>query len=302
MDIAINQVIPDENRGKGWLMPSTFPHLKLELLKGTNYYYEKLMQAKDAQDKDIQACLEAVANGESSCELPSTGETVKIERHEWEVENSDMSEGTKHVLQAQISKLIKEAADQVTKSRGTIPSNIQEILDRLNKVDPPKFDWKGYIRRFVGCSTKVYVKKSRRKLNVRFTDNPGQRVKQHKHIMLGLDTSGSVSTAELKEFQNEMHHIQMNGTTITVVQFDSAISHIGPFNPRVPFEVKGREGTNFQQCIDHYNTNKRTFSCCIIMTDGEAPDPQNVQGNVLWVLSSKSGMTDHLTGKTIKLN
>lgn len=300
MDIAINQYIPDQNRGEGWMMPDLFPDLNLDKMEGTIYYYEKLMEAKDQMDQDIQAMLAAMMAGEGSCELPSSGQSVNLPDHQWE-DAEGLSEGTVRIMKAQMEKIIVEAAAQVSKSRGTIPSEIQVILDRLETIEPPKFDWKGYIRRFIGCSTRVYSHRTRRRLNHRFASDPGVVSRLHKHVLLALDTSGSVSEDELREFQNEMHHIQKNGTTITVVQADAAVSHIGPFKPTEDFAVYGRGGTSFQPVIDYYNENIRKYSCLIYMTDGEAPNPSDVKGNVLWVLSSTSQKTDHLTGKTIRL-
>lgn len=300
MDIHINQYIPTQNRQDSWLMPSSFPDLQLAEFQGTNYYYEKLMQAKNAQQQDITAMLEAIGAGAGSCELPSSGETVTFSSHDWEVAEG-LNEGSKRIMQAQMGKLIREAAEQISKSRGTIPGNIQEILDRLSAITPPKFDWKGYIRRFIGCSTQVYQHKTRRRYNLRFSKDPGHVTRLHKHVLLALDTSGSVSREELKEFQNEMHHIQRNGTIVTIVQCDTAISHIGPFKPKEDFTIHGRGGTSFQPVIDYYNENLKKFSCLIYMTDGEASDPMNVKGNVLWVLSSTSQKTSSLTGKIIQL-
>jgi predicted metal-dependent peptidase len=36
-------------------------------------------------------------------------------------------------------------------------------------------------------------------------------------------------------------------------------------------------------------------------TDGEAPAPENAKGNILWIISSVSGMNDQLPGHVIKL-
>ena len=99
-----------------------------------------------------------------------------------------------------------------------------------------------------------------------------------------------------------MYHIHRNGTEITVIQCDAAVSSIKPFNPKEDFAVHGRGGTSFQPVIDYYSVNLAKYSCLIYMTDGEAPDPHGVVGQVLWVLSSTSTKTNHLTGKTIQLN
>ena len=148
----------------------------------------------------------------------------------------------------------------------------------------------------------MFTKKSRRKYNKRTPLFPGLKIKQRKHILVGIDTSGSVNNSELKEFLNEIHHMYKTGSEVTIVQCDTAISHVGPFDPKKDFEVHGRGGTSFQPVIDYYNENFHKYSCLMYVTDGEAPAPENAKGNILWVLSSISQMNNDLPGSVIKLN
>jgi predicted metal-dependent peptidase len=87
-----------------------------------------------------------------------------------------------------------------------------------------------------------------------------------------------------------------------VVQADTAISHIGPFNHRADFEVHGRGGTSFQPVIDYFNENIHKYTCLIYFTDGEAYAPTPAKGRMLWVLSSQSPLNPKLVGPQIKLN
>lgn len=299
MDIEINQYINEKFLPEGGLLPDLFPDLNLEYKKGTFYYYEKLKEAKDEANKDIQAIVDAMANGDTEVDLPSGGK-VKLTDHNWEVE--EMDPATERLVKAQIGHLLEQVADQVEKSRGTVPGEIKVLLEKIRHQDPPKFDWRGYMRRFVGKSTKIYTKKSRRKFNKRLEDFPGLKIRQQKHVLVAIDTSGSVSNEELREFLGEIHHIYKTGSQVTIVQCDTAISHIGPYNPKKDFAVHGRGGTSFQPVIDYYNENMRKYSCMFYLTDGEAPAPADCKGNVLWVLSERSQKTDHLPGQTIQLN
>ena len=302
MDIEINQYIADENREDEWMTPDRFPHLNLELKMGTNYYYEKLMEAKDRQDKDMEALLQAMANGDDTCELPSGG-TAKVPDHDWEVIQS-LPEAAQRMIQRQTEYVIKEAAEAVTKSRGTIPGEIASILEKINTVEPPKYDWRGHMRRFVGRSVQVVTRKTRRKQSKRFPENPGIKLKKKKNVLMAWDTSGSFSDAELIESQHEGYHLVRTGAEVTMIQADSAISYIGKFDPKKEVAVHGRGGTSFQPVIDYYNENLHKYSCLIYFTDGEAPNPVNVKGNVLWVLSSQSSMNEDLNevGTVIQLN
>lgn len=297
MDIEINQYIKPELLPEGGLGIDTFPELKLEEKMGTKYYYDKLMELKD---ETMQCLKQAIENGETKVTLPD-GTEVTLSNHDWE-EIEGLDEGSQKVIKDQMGGILKQVAEQVEKSRGSVPGEFKDILDALLNVPEPKFDWKAYIRRFHGKSVKVYTKKSRRKLSKRYEDNPGLKIKQKKHILVGIDTSGSVSKSELEEFLTEIHHLNKTGSDVTIVQCDTAIAHIGSYKPGEDYKVHGRGGTSFQPVIDYYNEHMSNISCLIYFTDGEAPAPINAKGNILWVLSSSSNDNPDLPGAVIKLD
>ena len=301
MDLEINQYIKEEWLPEGGCTLERFEHLNLEPKKGTFYYYEKLMEEQEKQDEMLKAICEALENGESEVELPD-GSTMQLSNHDWE-EVEKMDEATERLLKAQTAHIMEQAAEQVVKSQGTVPGEIEGILEQVRATEPPKFDWKGFLRRFVGKSTRIYTRKSRRKFNKRTPDFPGLKIKQQKHPLVAIDTSGSVCDEELIEFLKEIHHIHKTGAEVTIVQCDTAISWIGPYDPRKDFTVKGRGGTSFQPVIDYYNENMQKYSCLFYLTDGGAGAPDDFRGNVLWVLSSNEhSRGDHLPGTVIQLN
>ena len=193
----------------------------------------------------------------------------------WEDSKVSLTEAEKKVVQKQIEHQLKETADQTVKRRGTIPGELAELIERLQTILPPSFDLKGYLRRFVGNSVFTFTKKLRRKFNKRYTDNPGLKIKHKNHILIGVDTSGSVNTRELKHFMSEMHHVQKTGHQITVAQCDTGISDISPFKKNADWEIKGRGGTDFQPVIDHFNERRGRYTALIYLTDGEAYTPED---------------------------
>ena len=127
------------------------------------------------------------------------------------------------------------------------------------------------------------------------------KIKFKNHILVGIDTSGSVNTSELKEFYNELHHMNKTGHKITVAQCDTRLNSVEEFNPKKDWAIHGRGGTSFQPVIDHYN-EKKCYTALIYLTDGEAYAPSDCPKNALWVLSSISTINEELPGKVIKLN
>jgi len=305
-DIEINQYIEFLDLPPGPQLITTYPELNLEPKKGSNYYYEKLLQGKKQGNcPNLNAMLAACAAGQQVCITIGPGgkeEETQVPDHRTHEEFADLDEASQRLLKAQTDHILKEVADSVLKSKGTIPGEFQSILDRINTSEPAKFDWKGYLRRFTGGSQKIYTKKTRRKFNKRYEDNPGLKIKPKRHVLVGVDTSGSVNNEELKEFFHEVHYMHKSGSEVTVIQCDSSIHDVSPYNPRHEIKLHGRGGTEFQPVIDYYNEHRGKFTCLVYFTDGECSPPDNARGSILWVLSSTSQENNDLPGSVIKLN
>jgi predicted metal-dependent peptidase len=289
-DLEINQYIDRDALPEGGLFLDTFPELNLPKKAGTKKYYELLEQeCKDNPCQSLQSILDQM-DGDS-----------QYDHKTWK-EFDELTEAEKKLIQKQVEHQIKETADQTKKRCGNIPGELADLIKRLTNIEPPKFDWKGYLRRFVGNSTVSYTKKLRRKYNKRYSDNPGLKIKFKNNILVGVDTSGSVSNDELKEFMSELTHMYKTGHKITVAQCDTQINSVEEFNPRKDWEIKGRGGTVFQPVIDLFNKKKGVYTALIYLTDGEAATPENCPKNTLWVHSSQCRVNENLPGLKIQLN
>ena len=287
-DIEINQYITERCLPEGGLTLNSFPELNLPAKAGTDKYYELLQQAKkDNTSPSLDNLLGQMDGNSQYC------------HNTWD-EFDNLPESEKKLIKKQVEHQIKEVAQQTEKRRGNIPGELAELIRKLLNITPPKFNWKAYLKRFVGNSSVIYTKKLRRKYNKRYSENPGLKIKTKNHVCVGVDTSGSVSTNELIEFMNEINHMHKTGHKITVVQCDTQITSIEDFNPKKDWGIKGRGGTDFQPVIDHYNQSN--YTALIYLTDGEAYTPQNCPKNALWVHSSQCRINEELPGLKIQLN
>ena len=288
-DLEINQYIATDCLPEGGLTLDTFPELNLPIKAGTKVYYDSLKQAQeDGTCPTLDNLLNQMNGGSQYC------------HGTWD-EFDELSEADKKLVQKQIEHQLKETAELTEKRQGHVPGEFAEIIKRLRKIEPPSFNWKAYLRRFVGNSSIVYTKKLRRKYNKRYSGNPGLKIKHKNHICVGVDTSGSVSNSELKEFMSELTHMHKTGHQITVVQCDTQINSVEVFNPKKDWDIKGRGGTDFQPVIDHYN-EKGHYTALIYLTDGEAYTPDNCPKNTLWVHSSRCDINQELPGLKIQIN
>jgi predicted metal-dependent peptidase len=288
-DLEINQYIDIDYLPEGGLKLENFPELNLPKKAGTDVYYKLLEEAEEAGNCPGLDNLLSQMDGESEyCHAT------------WK-EFDELSEADKKLIQKQIDHQLKETADTTIKRQGYIPGELKEIIERLNTIEPAVTNWKAYLKRFVGNSSIPYTKKLRRKYNKRYIGNPGLKIKFKNHICVGVDTSGSVSNDELKEFMNELCHMHKTGHQITVIQCDTQINSIEVFNPKKDWDIKGRGGTSFQPVIDHYNEKPR-YTALIYLTDGEACSPVECPKNALWVHSSRCTINEMLPGQKIQLN
>lgn len=289
-DIEVNQYI--DKVGDSWCTLDKFPELNGEKKKGALWYYNELMKHHKQNNSTCHILLE---NGTAQTKHGK----ATLPQHNWKpFEN--MSEGEKELIQAQVEHLVNQVASQM-KSRGSIPAEIEEILKRINKIKKSKFNWRAYIRRYAGNATKSFVKSTRRKENKRINGQPTIKVKYTQRILVGIDTSGSVSTQELNEFLNEITFLSKLGHDIEIVECDAKMAKPFKFNRHADFNVYGRGGTEFQPICDYYAENIKRYACLIYFTDGCCTAPKNVRGNILWVLSSSSKINNDLPGKVIKI-
>jgi predicted metal-dependent peptidase len=249
-DIEINQYIePQYYPADNLLLPSTFPELNLPLKAGTKKYYELLQQAYGQNTSDTLNDL----MGESDFHMT------------WE-EFEGLSEGDKKLIKSQIDHQIKNIAES-NRDQGFIPSELKGYIDSLFEITPQSYDWKSYFRRFFSSGIKTYTKKTRRKLNKRFSENPALKIKTKQNILIGIDTSGSVNEKDLIEFFNEIHHIHKSGVSITIAEGDADIHNVYEYKGKTPESVQGRGGTDMNPFIEYFNKNKQ-YTNLIILTDG----------------------------------
>ncbi len=294
MDMEINQYIDKDWLPKGGIDIDDYEDLNLDRKAGCRYYYDKLNQFQEEKDKngscgneDMDKLLDQVANGEGP-------------DHSTWGEFEDLSEAEQKLIEKQLQKVLSDAKEQTVKKRGNIPGEIEGVIV-VEEIVPPKFDWRGYIRRFTGVSTKVFTKKIRRKENRRYDENPGLKIKMRQHMLLAIDTSGSVSNAELQEFMGEIHHIYKAGVDVTIMQCDTSIRSFEAYKGKNEINVVGRGGTEFDPVLEYYNANQKKYTSLVYFTDGECYTSVVPKGNVLWVLSERSSMNDSLPGRVIKL-
>ena len=210
----------------------------------------------------------------------------------------DVPEATKQLISNNIDTFVKQAAEQVVKQRGLIPSNLRELIDKLNQKKPEVFNWKAYFRRLLGSIYDVNIRSTRRKMSKRFDGAAGIHHKKKVSILVAIDTSGSVSTKELQDFFSEIEYIYKAGARVTIVECDARINKIEEYDGKHIPEIVGRGGTSFDPPVEYYVKHKKEYASLIYFTDGECSLPQKHPSGMVWVITS-CGMHQDYPGKVV---
>jgi predicted metal-dependent peptidase len=121
-------------------------------------------------------------------------------------------------------------------------------------------------------------------------DNMGSIRKFTSRLLIALDVSGSISSEAISYFLGVVNSAFKYGITeIEVIQFETMVTASQTLKHAIKETIAvGRGGTDFQAPIDY--AAERDFDGLVIVTDGEAPEPEIPAGfrsKILWVCESE---------------
>jgi predicted metal-dependent peptidase len=175
----------------------------------------------------------------------------------------------------------------------------------------PKMNWKQIITKYVRSI--LPYDNSFTKPNKKFLANnlilPGT-IKESIDIVIALDTSGSISDDELRQFLSEMKGIAKSHSNVkmTIIQADSEIHKVSDINTQsiselVNFEIKGRGGTAHEPVFEYIKKKIVQCKLLIAFTDGysdiDSLDKPNY--DVIWGLTSNGTDKQMKFGKVVRL-
>jgi predicted metal-dependent peptidase len=298
MDIVVNQYI-NENY---WLnCPTKFMTLEKlnEILASINF---DLANNNESVDYYLNI-LESLPSGDSTNFVTGDFEEINT-TPEWN-DFYSMSDVDDKLLQKVTEGMLTNTRDTISKSRGKVPGELGSIFEIIDKEELPKFNWRAYLRKFVGCSMSADVKTTRTKENVRFPDAAGKKIKQMSTILVAIDTSGSVDKDLLQIFFAELKHINQCGSEVDIMQCDAKGYPVKPIKEYVLdnlIRVEGRGGTDFNPPVNYYVENKDKYQALIYFTDGECSPPDLSPNNILWLIPDNHAFNDLLPGEVKQIS
>ena len=184
-------------------------------------------------------------------------------------DGSDMTEDQLKEAEQAVNRQLKVAAE-TAKAVGKLPSGMKDIIDEL--LDP-KVCWRTLLRLHVlgeNPEDFSYRRPNRRHLQSSGLYLPTVQKVGCGDIYVGLDTSGSVSNAELQAFMSEVAAIYEEGCPdlLTIVEIDADIQRVTEITSKdelEAFEIQGRGGTDlapFFNWVDSVATDDATIILC----------------------------------------
>lgn len=165
-----------------------------------------------------------------------------------------------------------------------------DLAERVQASSRASIDWKKVLFGFRAHVLSQHRNLTRMKPSRRTGfDNMGSVREFTSSLLIALDVSGSISSEAISYFLGVVNSAFKYGITqIEVIQFETSVTASQTLNHAIKDTIAvGRGGTDFQAPVDY--AASRDFDGLIILTDGEAPEPEIPVGfrtKILWVCES----------------
>lgn len=236
----------------------------------------KGMNAKQVFDilKQEQQEGEGEGEGEGGNGSPD-GDGAGLDEHDWSGA-ADMTPEEAKQLEREVDQAIRQgimAEKKVSKGAGGMSRELQDLLE-------PKVNWREALREFVKSTCHAKDTSSWRRVNRRFLSGgvymPSMIGEKVGHVVVAVDTSGSVGQKELAEFLSEVKGVaeEVNPDKVDLIYWDSEVAAHEEYegadvsNIVSSTKPKGGGGTS-PSCISTFLVDKKiTPECVIILSDG----------------------------------
>lgn len=331
-DIVVNQFVKAP-----WRLPvgavtlESFPDLNLLPDQSLEWYYDKLKKCDESGDggsskggkgqQGKQGQGQGQPGQDQDCGGSGPGGSAPMSKqiidgmrgagvdgsthsdHEfWGTEEPGMEDAAN----TEMDRVITQAKDRAgSKGWSSLPSQIRDLITASIESRKPKVDWRRIVRIFTASSSKTRVATTMHRVSKRYGTSPGIKIKKSQRLAVIVDTSGSVSDADLSELFAEVHGVWRAGAEVVIIESDTAVGRVYKYNGRVPDKISGRGGTNFDGAFQWMRDHRGLpFDGCLYLTDGEAPAPTvKPPCKLLWVVTSNGTVGDHLLfGRAVKIN
>lgn len=179
-------------------------------------------------------------------------------------------------IEANVNQKIMAAA-AVARARGALPAEVSDIIDKINRAEVDLYD---YLKRKIGGDQPEDITFAR--VNRKMFWEAGMIAPNTKrdgigNVILGVDSSASVSEAELGKFLSIMNSLadDLQPESVTVITCDTEVRNVTRYERGEPIQsikVGGRGGTNVSPVFDLIKEHDMPVDHMIYLSDMEVWD------------------------------
>lgn len=215
-----------------------------------------------------------------------------------------MTEAEKAETSAKIKAMAAEAMTGA-KMRGSLPGTLEEAL---HEVLAKKVPWYELLERFMtskASQEESWKRPNRRYMSVGYLPSLDS-IPQMGTVVVGVDTSGSISNKELPNFFGHLNDIveQCHPEKVVVVYCDYKVNKVDEFTPDdFPLEsagVTGGGGTDMTKIFDWVDESGEEPDAVIVFTDGFTPYPKDPTYSTMWAVTTDTEVPDE-AGEVIRV-
>ena len=232
--------------------------------------------------------------------------------HDW-IGAQDMTDEEKKELAREIEQAVRQGALTNQRVNGTGAGGLNRELGEMLE---PKVNWREQLREYVKSICAGKDASSWRRVNRRYIGQdiymPTLISERVGHIVIGIDTSGSIGGKELNEFLSEVKGVadEVSPEKVDLLYWDSEVAGHETYDTASVASIvdstkpRGGGGTS-PSCVSAYLKDKGIKPECIIMlTDGYVGSDWGTEWDspVLWVVVggntalAPNGKTIHIKG------
>ena len=242
------------------------------------------------------------------------GDTITINGKTYDLSNSDEHDlsDLKELTHEQ-AKEINSAIDRALREGGMLAGRMGAKVPRaISDLLEPKVDWRDALRDFIASAIKGKDEFTWRKLNKRHMANdiylPSMENETIGEVVVAIDTSGSIGSAQITEFATELVSIcdLCSPDKVRILWWDTDVHGEQVFEGdykgiAAMLKPMGGGGTHVS-CVNNYiNEQKINAECVIVFTDGyvESDITWNIHSPTLWMVTEHKSFEPPV-GKLVK--
>lgn len=215
-----------------------------------------------------------------------------------------MSEGEKREVEAEVKQALAEAAT-AAKMTGKLSKGIARMVEAVLAKPLPWFDLLEQYMAGKASQEQSWKRPNRRYARMAYLPSTASAPSMG-GIVVGIDTSGSVSLDDVRKFLGHINNIceQVRPEWVKVVYCDCEVLKVDEFEPDdfplAASEACGCGGTDMRAVTQWVEDEGLEPDVCIIFTDGYTPYPEAVPCDTVWAITTgqvapeECGLTLHV--------